>query len=202
MSGLRNYWQNFNDICVTMKRVRSMLEDEQQVRVTEVKEGAMRKQWGERQRVLWRTDEWMKCEGEREKGGGGCSKKSQESVRLKLKQLWREWRIDDILVEIWKFLGEKRLLHSFNHILQSERIPEERRKRVLVLIFKNKGDVQSCTTCTHMKLISLTMKIWVRVEEGFFFFLVFVCFFKIRGLWADLGSCSYTISCRSRDTLT
>ena len=36
------------------------------------------------------------------------------------------------------------LTRLFNKILESERMPEEWRLSVLVPIFKNKGDVQSC----------------------------------------------------------
>ncbi|KAK3536294.1 hypothetical protein QTP86_001395 [Hemibagrus guttatus] len=54
---------------------------------------------------------------------------------------------DDILVEVWKCLGEAAvefLTSLFNRVLESERMPEEWRRSVLVPIFKNKGDVQSC----------------------------------------------------------
>jgi len=39
-------------------------------------------------------------------------------------------------------------------------------KNVLVLIFKNKGDVQSCSNYRGIKLISHAMKIWERVVEA------------------------------------
>lgn len=51
---------------------------------------------------------------------------------------------DDIFVEVWKCLGEvvvEFLISLFNKILESERMFEEWRRSVLVLIFKNKGDV-------------------------------------------------------------
>jgi hypothetical protein len=43
-------------------------------------------------------------------------------------------------------------------------MPEEWRS-VLVPIFKNKGDVQSCTNYQGIKLMSHTMKLWERVIE-------------------------------------
>ena len=51
-------------------------------------------------------------------------------------------------------------------ILNSEKIPEEWKKSVLMLIFKNKGDEQSCSNCRGIKLMSHTMKIWERVEAN------------------------------------
>uniref|UniRef100_A0A3Q3LST9 Protein odr-4 homolog n=1 Tax=Mastacembelus armatus TaxID=205130 RepID=A0A3Q3LST9_9TELE len=53
-----------------------------------------------------------------------------------------------------------------NKILESERMPEEWRRSVLVPIFKNKGDVQSCGNNRGIKLMSHTMKLWERVAEA------------------------------------
>ena len=44
-------------------------------------------------------------------------------------------------------------------------MPEEWRDSVLIPIFKNKGDVQSCSNYRGIKLISHTMKLWERVVE-------------------------------------
>ncbi|KAK3542457.1 hypothetical protein QTP86_025884, partial [Hemibagrus guttatus] len=76
---------------------------------------------------------------------------------------------DDIPVEVWKCLGEAAvefLANLFNRVLESERIPEEWRRSVLVPIFKNKGDVQSCSNYRGIKLMSHTMKVWERVVEA------------------------------------
>ncbi|KAF7702584.1 hypothetical protein HF521_001867 [Silurus meridionalis] len=43
---------------------------------------------------------------------------------------------------------------------------EEWRRSVLVPIFKNKGDVQTCSNYRGIKLISHTMKLWERVVEA------------------------------------
>ena len=44
-------------------------------------------------------------------------------------------------------------------------MPEEWRRSILVPIFKNKGDIQSCTNYRGIKLMSHTMKLWERVIE-------------------------------------
>ncbi|KAK3568192.1 hypothetical protein QTP86_000235 [Hemibagrus guttatus] len=75
---------------------------------------------------------------------------------------------DDIPVEVWKCLGEAAvefLTNLFNRVLESERMPEEWRRSVLVPIFNNKGDVQSSSNYRGIKLMSHTMKLWERVVE-------------------------------------
>ena len=56
---------------------------------------------------------------------------------------------DDILVEALRCLEELTVnfvTRLFNKILEGERMLVEWRRSVLVPIFKNKGDVQSCST--------------------------------------------------------
>ena len=75
---------------------------------------------------------------------------------------------DDIPVEVWKCLGEsalKFLTKLYNRTMESERMPEEWRDSMLIPIFKNKGDVQSCSNYRGIKLISHTMKLWERIVE-------------------------------------
>ena len=75
---------------------------------------------------------------------------------------------DDTLVEVWTCLGEialELLTKLYNRTMGSERMPEEWRDSVLIPIFKNKGDVQSCSNYRGIKLISHTMKLWERVIE-------------------------------------
>ena len=75
---------------------------------------------------------------------------------------------DDIPVEVWKCLGEsalKFLTKLYNRTMESERMPEEWRDSVLIPIFKNKVDVQSCSNYRGIKLISHTMKLWERIVE-------------------------------------
>ena len=57
------------------------------------------------------------------------------------------------------------LTKLFNLIFQSNKMSEEWRRSILVSIFKNKGDVQSCTNYRGIKLMSHTMKLWERVIE-------------------------------------
>ncbi|KAK3574173.1 hypothetical protein QTP86_003831 [Hemibagrus guttatus] len=45
-------------------------------------------------------------------------------------------------------------------------MPEEWRRSVLVPISKNKGDVQSCSNYSGIKLMSHTIKLWERVVEA------------------------------------
>ena len=75
---------------------------------------------------------------------------------------------DDILVEVWKCLGEialEFLTRLYNRTMESERMPEEWRDSILIPIFKDKGDVQSCSNYRGIKLISHSMKLWERVVE-------------------------------------
>lgn len=44
-------------------------------------------------------------------------------------------------------------------------MPLEWRKSTLIPLYKNKGDVQDCTNCRGIKLMSHTMKLWERVIE-------------------------------------
>ena len=44
-------------------------------------------------------------------------------------------------------------------------MPDEWRRSILVPIYKNKGDIQSCTNYRGIKLMSHTMKLWERVIE-------------------------------------
>src|SRR5215470_4611566 len=75
---------------------------------------------------------------------------------------------DDIPIEVWKSLGEKGIVwltKLFNEILRSKKMPDEWRKSILIPIYKNKGDIQSCGNYRGIKLMSHTMKLWERVIE-------------------------------------
>ena len=52
-----------------------------------------------------------------------------------------------------------------DNIFQSNKMPEEWRRSILVPIYKNKGDIKSCTNYREIKLMSHTMKLWERVIE-------------------------------------
>ena len=99
------------------------------------------------------------------------AKISKDEVRKALKRMKSGKALgpDDIPVEVWKCLGEAAvefLTRLFNRILDSEKMPEEWRRSVLVPIFKNKGDVQNCGNYRGIKLMSHTMKLWERVVEA------------------------------------
>ena len=75
---------------------------------------------------------------------------------------------DGIPIEVWRCLGARAtvwLTKLFNLIFRSNKMPEEWRRSILVPIFKNKGDVQSCTNYHGIKLMSHMMKLWERVFE-------------------------------------
>ncbi|KAI5618310.1 hypothetical protein C0J50_22292 [Silurus asotus] len=96
---------------------------------------------------------------------------SKEEVRAVIKRMKSGKSVgpDDIPVEAWRCLGEMAvefLTRLFNTILEGERMPKEWRKSVLVPIFKNKGDVQTCSNYRGIKLISHTIKLWERVVEA------------------------------------
>ena len=74
---------------------------------------------------------------------------------------------DGITIEVWRCLGDIAIVwltKLFNHIFRSNKMPDEWRS-ILVPIYKNKGDIQSCTDYRGIKLMSHTMKLWERVIE-------------------------------------
>ena len=75
---------------------------------------------------------------------------------------------DGIPIEVWRCLGDIPIVwltKLFNHIFRSNKMPDEWRRSILVPIYKNKGDIQSCTNYREIKLMSHTMKLWERVIE-------------------------------------
>ena len=70
---------------------------------------------------------------------------------------------DDIPIEVWRCLGDIAIVwltKLFNHIFRSNKIPDEWRRSILVPIYKNKRDIQSCTNYQRIKLMSHTIKLW------------------------------------------
>jgi hypothetical protein len=75
---------------------------------------------------------------------------------------------DMIPIEVWRTLRDVAIVWLttlFNFIFQSNKMPDEWRRNILVPIFKNKGDVQSCTNYQGIKLMSRTMKLCERIIE-------------------------------------
>ncbi|KAK3530524.1 hypothetical protein QTP86_027887, partial [Hemibagrus guttatus] len=154
-------------------------KDVQQVRVIKDRDGRVLTSEESVQR-RWKEyfEELMHEENEREKRVEGVNSVEQkvdkirkDEVRKALKRMKSGKAVgpDDIPVEVWKCLGEAAvefLASLFNRVLESERMPEEWRRSVLVPIFKNKGDVQSCSNYRGIKLMSHTMKVWERVVEA------------------------------------
>ncbi|KAG8229341.1 hypothetical protein J437_LFUL007149 [Ladona fulva] len=69
---------------------------------------------------------------------------------------------DQIAVEVWKCLGEEGIdvvWDMVRRLARQEKIPEEWRKSILVLLYKGKDDVQDCGNYRGIKLMSHTMKI-------------------------------------------
>ncbi|KAK3565057.1 hypothetical protein QTP86_032482, partial [Hemibagrus guttatus] len=152
----------------------------QQVRVIKDRDGRVLTSEESVQR-RWKEyfEELMNEENEREKRVEEVNSVEQkvdkirkDEVRKALKRMKSGKAVgpDDIPVEVWKCLGEAAVefLTSLlkNRVLESERMPEEWRRSVLVPIFKNKGDVQSCSNFRGIKLMSHTMKLWERVVEA------------------------------------
>ena len=114
-------------------------------------------------------------ERERRENDGGrvnleVEKISNEEVRENMKRMKNGKAVgpDEIPVEVWKCLGEivlEFLTKLYNRTMESKRMPEEWRDSVLIPIFKNKCDVQSCSNYGGIKLIGHTMKLWKRVVE-------------------------------------
>lgn len=69
---------------------------------------------------------------------------------------------------MWRSLGEEAgsfLTRSFNSVIESDSMPGELRRSVLVAIVKNKG-AESCSSYRGMELISRITGIWSRVLEA------------------------------------
>ncbi|KAK3570610.1 hypothetical protein QTP86_023799, partial [Hemibagrus guttatus] len=154
-------------------------KDVQQVRVIKDRDGRVLTSEESVQR-RWKEyfEELMNEENEREKRVEGVSSLEQkvdkirkDEVRKALKRMKSGKAVgpDDIPVEVWKCLGEAAvefLASLFKRVLESERMPEEWRRSVLVPIFKNKGEVQIFSNYRGIKLMSHTMKLWERVVEA------------------------------------
>ncbi|KAK9142709.1 hypothetical protein Syun_012109 [Stephania yunnanensis] len=76
---------------------------------------------------------------------------------------------DEIPIEVWNCLGEiglTWLTKLFNKILKSKRMSIDWRRSTLVPIFKNKGDIQSCSNYRRIKLMSHTIKLWEMIIDN------------------------------------
>ena len=62
-------------------------------------------------------------------------------------------------------VGVSRITKLSNKIIMTRKMHEDWRKNILLPIYKNKGDIQSCNNYGGIKLMSQTMKLWGRVIE-------------------------------------
>jgi hypothetical protein len=75
---------------------------------------------------------------------------------------------DEIHIKVWRSFGDVAIVwltKLFNLIFRSNKMSDEWRRSILVPIFKNKGDVQSCTNYRGIKLMSHIMKLCERIIE-------------------------------------
>jgi hypothetical protein len=73
---------------------------------------------------------------------------SEVKETLKKMKTSKTLGLDDIPIEVWRCFGDiviVWLTKLFNIIFRSNKMPDEYRRNILVPIFKNKGDIQSCT---------------------------------------------------------
>ena len=76
---------------------------------------------------------------------------------------------DSIPIEVWRCLGDIAIVwltKLFNHIFRSNKMPDEWRRSILVPIYKNKGNIQSCTSYRRIKLMSHTMAPFAGLKLG------------------------------------
>jgi hypothetical protein len=93
---------------------------------------------------------------------------SEVKEALKKMKIGKALGPDDIPIEIWRCFGDIAIMwltKLFNIIFRSNKMPDEWRRSILVSIFKNKEDIQSCTNCRGIKLMSHTMNLYERVIE-------------------------------------
>ncbi|MCJ8733936.1 hypothetical protein PDJAM_G00229520 [Pangasius djambal] len=142
-------------------------KDVQQVRVIKDRDGRVLTSEESVQRK-WKDyfEELMNEENEREKRVEGVTSGEQkvdrirkDEVRKALKRMKSGKAVDpdDIPVEVWKCLGEAAvefLTSLFNRVLESEKMPEEWKRSVLVPIFKNKCDMRRCLYRGQLTIIS------------------------------------------------
>ena len=74
---------------------------------------------------------------------------------------------DDILTEAWIALRNKAvefLVNVFNRLLREEKMPDEWRRRVLVPLYKGKGDIKEYGN--YRGMMSHTTKLWEKVMKA------------------------------------
>nr|XP_043633475.1 uncharacterized protein LOC122604669 [Erigeron canadensis] len=137
-----------------------------------VKVEDIRKRWEEYFAIMFNRRESRRSEGGIDHGthsdiccyDDDTPRISQEEVRFALKKMGRNKATgpDQIPIEAWRCLGDvgiSLLTSLFNKIWTSAKMPEEWRLSEVIPIYKNKGDVQSCSNYRGIKFLSHTMKL-------------------------------------------
>jgi len=93
---------------------------------------------------------------------------SESEVKEALKRMKSRKAVgpDRIPIKVWRCLegvGVRWLTNLFNKIWLTKKMPNEWRKSILVPLYKNKGDIQSCSNYREIKLMCHTMKFWERI---------------------------------------
>jgi hypothetical protein len=82
---------------------------------------------------------------------------------LKMIKTGKALEPDDIPIKVWRCLRDVAIVwitKLFNIIFQSNKMPDEWRRNILVSTFKNKGDIRNYTNYRVIKLMNHIMKLW------------------------------------------
>ncbi|XP_059315751.1 uncharacterized protein LOC132066460 [Lycium ferocissimum] len=109
---------------------------------------------------------------ERRRDFGYCRSIKVEEVKGVVRRMHRGRATgpDEIPGEFWKSAGRaglEWLTGLFNVIFKTAKMPEEWRWSMMVPLYKNKGDIQSCNNYRGIKLLSHTMKVVDEMEACF-----------------------------------
>ena len=99
-----------------------------------------------------------------------CEPISKDEIKETLKKMTNGnvEGLDQIPVEVWKYLGEEGLeclTEFFNVIFRTAKMSREWKFSTVIQLYKNKCDIQNCNSYRSIKLLSHTMKLWERVIE-------------------------------------
>ncbi|GKB72776.1 hypothetical protein Tco_0934188 [Tanacetum coccineum] len=134
-----------------------------------VNEDAIRKRWKEYFSALFNGQRRGRTEvvdsiGAIPQNNCYCSRIRHAEVNETLRKIGRNKAVgpDEIPIEAWRCLGGEGvrwLTIFFNKTLLRAKMPEEWRLSKVIPIYKNKGDVQTCSNYRGIKLLSHTMKL-------------------------------------------
>jgi len=135
-----------------------------------VVEEQVRHRWGEYFGQLLNEENPREALAEAEKNHGPIQQIEEKEVAEALKNMksGKATGPDNIPIEALRACekgGIAVLTKLFNEILREEKMPEAWREKVVVPIFKGKGDIQDCSNYRGIKLMSHTMKLWERILE-------------------------------------